>query len=293
MTSDSTIYYIHSGEEHTGPTMVLTDCWDDNLRSIMLAQGIQYITLSRDVGWEGQDISFLETLDFLKGVNIYAFDIKDVSVLRYLPTLEHIGLGCELSVELDISQFKHLKNFFSRHSKKLKNWWEVSTLERLNLTSYPFENLIPLQQLASLKSLQLTSTKLQTLNGINHLKNLQLLDLYSCPKLISLESLNALKSLEEIEIESCKRIEKLDEIEGLENLRKFLLTNCGDIQSITPLKNCLHLKKIFIGANTKITDGDFSPLLELPNLKTFIFVEKKHYIFKQKEIDSILRERRP
>ncbi|MCH4825899.1 hypothetical protein [Planococcus halocryophilus] len=291
MTSDSTTYYIHPGEEHTGPTMVLTDYWDDNLRSIMLAQGIQYITLSRSVGWEGQDISFLETLDFLKGVNIYAFDIKELSVLHLLPTLEHIGLDCDLSVELDISQFKHLKNFFGRHRKKLKNWWEVSTLERLNITNYPFEDLMTLQQLVCLKSLQLTSTKLQTLSGINHLKNLQLLDLYSCPKLISFESLNALKSLEEIVIESCKRIEKLDEIEGLENLRKFLLTNCGDIQSIEPLKNCLHLKKIFIGGKTTITDGDFSHLFELPKLKSCIFVEKKHYSYKQKEVEAILRKR--
>ncbi|TAA71992.1 leucine-rich repeat domain-containing protein [Planococcus salinarum] len=290
MAQSSSLYFIDSGEKETGTTMVLTSYWNEQLKNVMLEQGIQHLRLSRSVDWEDQDIDFLKSLDFLKGIEIYAFDIKDVSVLHHLPTLEHIGLECNLSVELDISQFKHLRIFFSRHSKKLKKWWKVSTLERLNLTNYPFEDLMPLQQLVCLKSLQLTSTKLQTLNGINHLKNLQLLDLYSCPKLISLESLNALKSLEEIEFDSCKRIEKLDEIEGLENLRKFILTNCGDIQSIEPLKNCLHLKKIFIGGNTTITDGDFSPLLELPNLTTFIFVEKKHYSYKQKEVEAILRE---
>lgn len=236
MARDSNLYYIDSGEKETGPTMVLTSYWDEQLKNVMLEQGIQHLRLSRSADWEDQDIDFLKSLNFLKGIEIYAYDIKDVNVLLHLPTLEHIGLGCELSVELDISQFKHLKIFFSSHSKKLKKWWEVSTLERLNITSYPFEDLMPLQQLVALKSLQLTSTKLQTLNGINHLKNLQLLDLYSCSKLISLDSLSALKSLEEIEIESCKRIEKLDEIEGLENLRKFLLIDCVNIESIEPLK---------------------------------------------------------
>lgn len=291
MMSDSELYYIHSGEKDTGPTMVLTDYWDDSLRSTMLERGIQYLTLSRSANWEDQDVNFLKSLDFLKGVGIYAYDIKDVSVLRHLPALEHIGLGCELSVELDVSHFSQLRTFYAKHNKKLINWWEVPTLERLNIENYPFEDLVPLRPLASLERLQLTSSKLKTLKGINSLKDLKILDLYRCTKLVSLESLSEVKELEEIEIETCKRIESLDEFGSLGNLKKVTLNNCGTLLSVAPLKKCLKLSGIVINGDTSIVDGNISKLLELPALKKYFFVDKKHYDAKQKEVEKILREK--
>lgn len=288
---DSDLYFIDKGEKDTAPTLVLTGNWDDRLRSIMLKQRVQYIRLSRNVGWKDQHIDFLKTMNFLKGVEIYAEDIKDLSILLNLQSLEHLAVECRLTVELDVSRFKELKTLFLKWNKKFINCFSVSTLERINIKNYPFEDLIPLSHLTSLRELLITSVKLQTLQGINHLKKLQLLDLYKCNNLSSLESLSALKNLENLEIDSCKNIEELDELKGLERLRTFLIIDCGNIQSIEPLKNCLDLNRIFVAGNTTILDGDFSNLLNLPSLQNFIFVEKKHYKYKEKEIKKILLDK--
>lgn len=288
MSLDPNSFFIHSGQEWTGPTLVVTDYWNDDLRNLMVSKSIYYLRLSRSVGWEDHDLEFLKNLDFLKGVEIYADDIKDVSALVHLKSLEHLSLDCKLNIEVDVSQFKNLSSLYFKWNKKVLNWFNVPSLERLNVVNYPFESLEVFSNLTTLRELLLTSTKLQTLKGIGYLKSLKLLDLYRCTKLYSLESLGSLKKLEKIVLDNCKRIEDLSECVGLENLKAFLIIDCKEIQSIEPLKNCLALNRIYMAGNTTIIDGDFNLIVDLPNLRKFIFVEKKHYNYQEKEIKEIL-----
>jgi hypothetical protein len=284
-------YFIDKGEKNTGECLVLTGYWDERLIEVMLKKEIKNIRLSRYSGWADKDISFLKRLTFLKGVEIFADDIKDLRALQELSLLEYVGLEVKLIFDLDFNNFNNLKIIQLRWSKHYKNIFNVYPLEHLNITNYPFEDLQILSNLNNLKNLQVTSTKLRTLKGVNKLINLKSIDLFKCNNLESLDSVRELTSLEIIDLENCKKIDHLNQLRNMINLKTLLIDSCGKIESLLPLKECLSLRKIFLGGDTTIIDGDFKYLLQLPNIKDFWFVNKKHYELKINEVQEILENR--
>ena len=91
-------------------------------------------------------------------------------------------------------------------TKGLQSLLRVATLEKLNIQNYPHIDLTPCAGLSLLRSLYLTSRKLESLAGIESLKNLEVLDLYNCPKLASLEAAERCPILQQLEIEACARL---------------------------------------------------------------------------------------
>ncbi|MFC4323293.1 leucine-rich repeat domain-containing protein [Litchfieldia salsa] len=289
MTDDKK-YFIDTGEKNSGDCLVLTSYWDESLKDIMLKKEIKNLRLSRFTGWADKDVSFLKTLPFLKGVEVYADDIKDLSAMYDLKSLEYIGLDCNLSFDLDMINFKKLKTLQVKWNKHFKNMFNVSSIESLNIIKYPNEDLVALSNYSNLKKLQLTSTKLKTLKGIDNLINLKAVDLFKCNQLESLESIDHLESLEEFEAENCKKLNNLYQLSNLTNLKTLLIEDCGKIQSIKPLKYCLNLIKVWLGGDTTIIDGNLEVIINLPKLKEFWFVNKKHYNIKVSEVQAILKK---
>ncbi|WML46762.1 hypothetical protein RCG23_14045 [Neobacillus sp. PS3-34] len=290
MTDDNK-YFITTGEKNSGDCLVLTGNWDESFRNILLKKEINNLRLSRSAGWKDNDLSFLKTLPFLKGIEVYADDIRDLSVMNDLKLLEHLGLGCNLSLDLDFNNFENLKTFQGRWNKHLINIFNLSSIENLNIINYPYEDLVAVNNFYNLKRLQLTSTKLKTLKGIDNLINLKIIDLFGCTQLESLESIDRLELLEEIEVETCKKLNTLEQLSNLTNLKTLLIINCGKIESIKPLHKCLNLIKIFLGGDTTIIDGDIKVVLNLSNLKDLWFVNKKHYNIKVSEAKAILENK--
>lgn len=290
MTEDKS-FFIDTGEKNSGDCLVLTSYWNESLREIMFEKEINNLRLSRFAGWKDKDVSFLKTLPFLKGVEVYADDIRDLSAMKNLELLEYIGLDCNLSFDLDLNNFVNLKILQVKWNKHLKNMFNLSSIEYLNIIKYPYEDLVSLHNYSKLKKLQLTSTKLKSLKGIDNLINLKSVDLFKCNQLESLESVDRLELLEELEIENCKKINNLYQLSNLVNLKTFLIEDCGNIQSLKPLQNSLNLIKVWIGGNTTVIDGDIEVVIKLPKLKELWFVNKKHYNIKVNEVQEILNNK--
>ncbi|ONF45201.1 hypothetical protein BTO32_01645 [Marinobacter lutaoensis] len=172
----------------------------------MQQHGICALRLSDYYGFKGEDLSFLSSLWFLKSLEIYCWDAKGVQAVGDLPHLEVLGLQFRSTRKIDFSGFSRLRVAMVTWTKGLQSLLEVATLEKLNIQNYPHIDLTPCAGLSLLRSLYLTSRKIESLSGIESLKNLEVLDLYNCPKLASVEEANGCPHLQKLEIEACTRL---------------------------------------------------------------------------------------
>jgi len=179
-------FEIRQDENGIGNVLILKGKWTDDVSSYMQKKGIFALRLTDSFGFKGHDISFLSKLSFLRSLEVYCWEARGVKVIESLPQLEVIGLQYKSAQKVDLSAFSKLRVALVTWSKGLGSLLEVSSLEKLNIQNYPHINLMPISSMHGLKKLYLTSRKLESLNGIENLSKLELLDLYNCPNLLSL-----------------------------------------------------------------------------------------------------------
>ena len=281
-------YFIDEAENEMGRCLVLTASWSDSLKSVIKKENISVLRLSQSAGWKGDDISFIQDLPGLRGVEIYSWGVKDVTPLQAINDLEYLGLQCEFTKAPDFSLFKKLKVCKLFWRPKAETVFACSGLNFLNIVNYPSEDLKDIQSMTSLKRLQLTSRKLSTLSGVENLVFLSVLDLAECPKLKKISGIHECQQLEVLEIENCKKVYDITLLGKLENLKNIMLTSCGKVKSLQPLVNCQSLEAVSFVGDTIIEDGDLAPLLEIPKLRDVWFVDRCHYTHKRGQILEIL-----
>ncbi len=235
------------------------------------------LRLSTSMGWQGSDVDFLGGIPLLEAVEIYARNVRDISVLEKLPRLRLIGLECELRTAVRLDQLAMLETFKSTWSDAVSSVLACSTMLRFNIVDWAFEDLLPLERFSKLRQLRLTSKKLQKLAGISRLKGLEFLDLFACPQLSDLAEIAAVSSLGRIELDGCKRLVDIAPLCELRALTHLTLDNCGAIASLSPLRNCNALESLSFLGTTDIQDGDLSVLEGLPRLKELRFKRRAHY----------------
>lgn len=199
-------YEIRDDEHEIGKVLIVRSPWKDKFKTMLKAMGIHALRLSKSMGFTDTDVSFIEELDCLRSLEIYSWNVKDVTAIGKMNNLEVIGLQTPSRKRVDLSHLNKLRVALLTYHPGLVDIFKVSTLEYLNIGPYPYENLEELSDLVNLKSLLLTSRKLTSLTGIEHLKQLESLDLYNCPNLQSLNGVEKCLLLSDIEVEACRHI---------------------------------------------------------------------------------------
>ena len=288
MTNSS--YFLTDAEDGFGHCLVLKTSWSAELIDVIRNRDISVLRLTEAMGWNDIEVSFLNDLNDvgLRGVEIYSWDVKDISPLQCMTDLEYLGLQCDFNKAPDFSEFKKLRFCKLNWRPKAKTIFSCTNLESLNISSYPEDNLKPLENNVNLKSLQIISRKLTSLSGINALKNLNELILSDCSKLNSIDDIEKSENISVLYFNSCKKIDDISVLSKVHNIKKLVLDNCGDIDSLKPLVQCKKLETISFTGDTRIKDGDLSPLLKLPKLKNIFFNNKKNYSHNRESIVSII-----
>lgn len=148
-----------------------------------------------------------------------------------------------------------------------------------------FENLPDSE---SLQYLELNWANPINFQGLEKYTNLKRLELHYCTKLETDIGLSRLKdSLEHLHINQSKKFNISTELEELKNLRVLALNNCAPIDNLNFLSKLPNLID-FRFAYTNIINGDLSPILKHPNLKTVAFDDKRHYNFKAENLRNAL-----
>jgi hypothetical protein len=82
-------------------------------------------------------------------------------------------------------------------------------------------------------------------------------------------------SIETLDLTNCPNVSNIDYFNNLNNLRNLRIENCRDIQTLKPLKELKNLKEIILIGNTRIVDGDMTPLQGVN--KVFFPKKYNHY----------------
>lgn len=199
--------WIRDCEHGTGKVLIPRSGWRTSFTDILLNQNISALRLSYSAGFRGDSIEFIADLPFLTSLEIYSFDVHDISPIQHLKKLEVLGLEVKSAKGLNHWRAP-LRVALLRWCKDLSFVFDRNTIEYLNVVNYPYENLQPLASLALLRRLSLTSRKLKLLDGIDRLSALAHLDLYSCPSLLSVEDARTKGSIKHLEIEACRHVSK-------------------------------------------------------------------------------------
>jgi len=190
-----------------GDVLILKEpTWSNEIATYMLDNNIHALRLSDSAGFRGGDISFIKSLGFLKSLELYCWDAKQVKEISNLSQLEVVGLQFKSTQKIDFSSFNNLRVAKVTWAKGLSSLLQCKTIEELNIQNYPLSDLRDISHMSELRKLFLTSRKLESLQGIEQLSCLEELDLYNCQKLTSIESSKECPRLVKVEIEACNKI---------------------------------------------------------------------------------------
>ena len=281
-------YFIDDDENGMGRCLVLTAQWSDNIVSVIEKENISVLRLSTSAGWEGNNISFIKKIPNIRGIEIYAWDIKDLIPLEDTKNIEYLGIQCQFTKYPDFSNFKNLKKLKIFWTPKANSILSCLWLKSLNIVNYPFQNLYNIKEISGLETLKLTSRKLSSLHGIENFKDLYNLDLFECPMLESISGINNCKNIIILEFEKCKKIYDISPIGELTYLKELTISDCGKINSLHDIFNCQLLEVINFIGDTNIEDGNLEPILYLRKLKKIWFADRRHYSHKRNQIIEMI-----
>ena len=284
-------YYIDSDENGFGSCFVLTGPWRNEFSQIMSSQGLSVLRLSSSAGWKDRDISFIVGLKFLVGVEVYSWDVKDVTPIFQNTGLRYVGIQSEFSSVANFQALKDLEVCKIFWRPKVSGLECCTNLRHLNIVNYPNENLTSITSLTKLERLQVSSRKILSLRGIESLSRLKIFDAANCPKLSDISWLMNCTALETIEFESCRQISEIPKALRLNDLQEVSLVDCGKIETLITLANCKNLRKLRFVGDTFIIDGELDFLLAHPSVRDVWYANRSHYSLTRESLEKQLQAR--
>ncbi|AND41479.1 hypothetical protein [Cytobacillus oceanisediminis] len=139
--------------------------------------------------------------------------------------------------------------------------------------------------------LELNWSNLQDFLGIEKMNKLKRFELHYCTKLHNDFGLSGLSdTLEHLHINQSKKFVPNEELFSLKNLRVLRLNSCGNLENLNFLYHFPNLID-FRFVNTNVLDGDLSPILDHPTIRSAGFLNKRHYNIKDDKMDALLKDK--
>ncbi|MHC1723214.1 MAG: hypothetical protein AB9836_08430 [Aminipila sp.] len=191
---------------------------------------------------------------------------------------------------LDFRNFPHLEVFEGKWHKNNRNIGDCRDLRSILISNYnsKTKDFSELKNIVRLEYLQIIRSNIETLKGIETLKDLKYLMLAYATKLKDISEISK-TNLREIEFDVLNSIEEYHFLGDIDYLRKMIIYNCSDMQNINWISKMKHLD-FFSFVDTNVVDGNLSPLIQLPELRYTGTLDKKHYNLKEQEINNYLFE---
>lgn len=274
---DMSEHLICESEHGLGRVFVPSGPWKPEYSAFLRREGIDGLRLSASVGWKGTDLQFLSELPFLRSLEVYAWDVRDCSVIGSLRELRHLGLECDLRGSIDFAQLAKLEVVLVTWAKALDGVLRCQQVRHLNVSNWPEVDLLRLEPLTKLRELFVASRKLHSLRGISTFSLLDKLELHGCPKLATLDGIQSCGRLTSLEMSACKAVGDVSVLAHLGSLRKVELNSCGDIRSLAPLAALRGLERLSFDGDTRILDCDLSFMERIPRLRELVFAPRRAY----------------
>lgn len=245
--------------------------------SIQYIQTNQIKSLQITYYYEESQIDFLSECPSIESLSLQGPNVKNLSGLYHLKALKSLSIDDAVpSLTIDFSQLLTLEGIYGTLPPKAAEIGNLINLKKIQIWGYKpkGKNLKELSNMKALEDLELISSNITSLEGIQGLKKLSSLGLFRMRALTDIEAIQHLsKNLISLEIEAAKKIEDFSPIGKVQSIVHLALNNCGTIPSIRFIKHLPHLSSMRFWDST-VEDGDVSPCIELEHV---YFTNKKHY----------------
>jgi hypothetical protein len=145
--------------------------------------------------------------------------------------------------------------------------------------------------LNNLLYLELNLSNIENFGFIGKFPSLKRLELHYCTKLLNDKGISKISNtLEHLHINQSKKFILSDELFNLKNIRVLCLNSCGNIESLDFLK---HFPKLidFRFVNTNVLNGDLTPIIEHPTIRSVGFLNKRHYNISENRMEVMINEK--
>ena len=260
------------------PGVMVNGEWTKELASFYDKHRVEALYLNVARGWTGTDYSFLASLPWLRSLNIIAGTCNDLSSIGGLTDLEELSVGYTIRKKVDFSNLKSLRSCFLEWWPGAASIFSCTNLQSLYLHKLPATKSNELGDLQNLRALTVYSQSIESLESISSLTKLEKLELLGTRKLKSLRGIEKLSSLRSLTLDGCSLLSDLEPLSGLNNLEHLVTSNWKVINSLEPLQSLKELRAFsFSGERTVVSDGDLSPLEQLPRLSMLMFGARRKY----------------
>ncbi len=141
--------------------------------------------------------------------------------------------------------------------------------------------------LSSIKEFRTVGGKMKSLEGIQHLTNLEKLEISAHRSLTDISQIVALQNLKYLEINTCWKMADFSPIGKLKSLRTLRIIDCKNLESIKFVKELSNLEFLSTLGTTVINDYDTTPAAHV--LVFFGSLYKKYNVqYPEKEIHKPL-----
>jgi len=204
-----------------------------------------------------ESTKFIRDFKFLTRLELaFRYD-QDYSFLSDLPQLKHLSIGPSYPMEnpINLSHQVNLKYLALQWRKNRIHGLDACVnLEDLCLIEFKDVDLKLIANLTNITRLRIKTGSMKSLEGIEQLKKLEVLELGNCRGLRLISSLNGLPELKSVRIESCRKIVDYSQLEDLPTLSTLQLVNCGPVPAVEFKKKLPNLTNLQLLGNTKIIE---------------------------------------
>lgn len=179
--------------------------------------------LSAEAVQKPLDFKLLEKLaDHLQTISFQNepkdFDIINFESLYQLKKLKAIYISHKQKFSIDFSKFKKLEELGCIYWKGVSNFNESKTLKSIVFAKqFPFEDVQVFAPLKTLETLHIYFSKIETLNGIEHIQNLKNIFFARCQHLKDISPIVKCQKLETVVLEKLNNIEDFSVIDDLKS----------------------------------------------------------------------------
>jgi hypothetical protein len=226
------------------------------VKEVVRKEKILSVTIGNEVTSDiFKEIEQIESLSILRGAQF------DISYVYNLKKLRNILIDNTHDYEIDFSKFTNLCRLDISYNKNIIGLSKCHNLTYLKLNNYTEKDLTKIDLPSSLEVLFVVDSNIESLNGIEQIKNAKGLELAYLPKLTDYASLEYLHKVEYLHFQNCKDLNQFSSVVKMTNLKLLLIENCRGIKSLLPLQMSKSLQGVRLVGNVKIEDNSKSIIL--------------------------------
>ena len=249
--------------------------WRDNIVEFIKEHEIEALYL-----WRQDNYSFLSKLDGILELDITTSEAAGLTHIEGMTNLRNLSITAHTADIIDFSKLKNLSKCYLLWWKGADSILDVVWLKNLYLDERKAKDFSRLANFFQLESLTLANTPIENLDWVQNIKTLRELELYNCKKLSDFQPIKTSRNLTKLCIDGSKLLSNIDFVENLTELEILNISDNGSIKSLSPLRNLKNLKALACAGKTLVSDGDLSILETLPKLSRRMFQPHNHYSHK-------------